>query len=222
MLCEGCGAEDHFVRFCSEKTKKLVFHVANLVSNGADPKDVETLLHDLQFSPDDPDSEETPDQEGESSEANQAENFYLGLADAATAHGILQTKSIDHHAQNRIEAGFKGIIMDNGAEVTVGGMPQHKACCKHTNTKINMRPSSQVFKFGDCIRKSLGIASIRMPLKDEAQFLEYDSHVIDLNAPLLFGLGSFKKYGFYVNQCTDQFMHNKEGWSVPLTLNVML
>lgn len=216
--CFGCGAEDHLIKQCKSSSKLM--HCVAAMSPAEDKEaqhnDIMRKLESIELQQ--REAEESQDPSNSSQQNDPAKNFYNGLANSSTAHAILCAKSIDQRVIQEESTNFKGIVMDNGAEVTAGGAPQHNACLKHTKTKTDLLPSDQAFQFGACLRKSLGIAKMRMPLLDDHHFLEYESHIIDMSAPLLLGLDSFKKYGFYVNVCADRLIHNDQGWGVPLVL----
>ena len=209
--------------------QKLVYHTASGLADAQGNLNVQDLMSAMEhiegedlldlFNAEEEvaDTKQPSETENESEldqDHSMAEEWFT-LSNNSVTHSILHAKSLDKHLLPSKQTAFKGIVMDSGAEVTVGGISQFKAYCQHAGVKPEVEPSSQLFQFGQTIRKSLGIVSIRFPLLNNS-FLEYRSHVINMNVPLLFGLDSFKKYRFYANEVTNQFVSQDEGWYVPL------
>ncbi len=83
-----------------------------------------------------------------------------------------------------------------------------KACkryCPLTRSPLDLTPGSELFKLGNVAHESLGRTVIRMPIDEHGNFLEYETEVIDVNLPVLFGLDNMKKHQWYVNEVTDEF-----------------
>ncbi len=53
--------------------------------------------------------------------------------------------------------------------------------------------------------ESLGRTVIRMPIYEHGNFLKYETEVVDVDLPALFGLYNMKKHQWYVDEVTDEF-----------------
>jgi hypothetical protein len=80
-----------------------------------------------------------------------------------------------------------GVCIDNGCRFTVCGLRQHNAFLRSTDTKHTVpAPSPRRFKFGNAIVALLGTATICFQTTS-GELLAYDTDVIQLNVPALFG-----------------------------------
>ena len=100
---------------------------------------------------------------------------------------------------------FDGICMDDGAQKSVAGLEAYERYCAYTNTPIDLIPSTKIFKLGTGIHKSLRTTIIRFPIDAFGNFLEYETDVINVDAPIFFGLDKMKQHKWFVNEVTDEF-----------------
>ncbi len=94
--------------------------------------------------------------------------------------------------------------MDNGAQKSLAGLPAYKRYCAFIHFPIDLAPSKEKFKFGDITHESLGSTVIRFPVDAEGNYLEYETYVVNLDLPILFGLDKMKKHKWYVNEVTNE------------------
>ena len=87
--------------------------------------------------------------------------------------------------------------MDNGCQKSVAGLPAFLRYCKHAHRSPDLLPSSENFKLGDMVHKSIGVAHLRIPIDTVGNFLEYESGVVDVDIPILFGLDKMKSLLVY-------------------------
>ena len=227
MRCRCCGSEYHFLRDCKEVSPtQLVYYLANMMSRDDAEPDPEQLLDDLQDMSGEPwngeeiegqsAKDETEDDSGESLEI-----FHNMLADKAVQYALCPSEedNIPSILLTGVpETPFEGIVMDHGAENTVGGIRQYKAYCDHTKLPPKkMEPSQKSFKFGDQVVTSLGIARIRFPTDDAGSYFEYPSDIVNIDIPLLFGLDSMKRFGTRVDEVENKVTSKDHGWSASLT-----
>ena len=105
--------------------------------------------------------------------------------------------------------------MENGAQDTIAGYAQYLAYCKHTRTNPLLHNGSKIFKgIGYVLVRSMGVGT-RFPMKNEA-FFECDTHVINTNAPIIFGLDSMKKYCILKDEINEIAIHKNTGTVFPL------
>jgi hypothetical protein len=83
---------------------------------------------------------------------------------------------------------YDGVCIDTGCRFTVCGLRQYNAFLRSTNTKHTvLAPSPRRFKFGNTFVASLGTATICLQTTS-GELLAYDTDVIQINVPALFGL----------------------------------
>jgi hypothetical protein len=83
---------------------------------------------------------------------------------------------------------YDSVCIDTGCRFTVCGLRQYNAFLRSTDTKRTaLAPSPGRFKFGNTIVASLGTATICFQATSGV-LLAYDTDVIQLNVPALFGL----------------------------------
>ena len=88
---------------------------------------------------------------------------------------------------------FHGACLDIGAQRTCIGLPQAKALMKRQGTRLKLKPSPYVFKFGDVRHKSLGQVNICIPTPNYT-FIEVNADVVPADVPLLIGIDTLDKY----------------------------
>ncbi len=107
--------------------------------------------------------------------------------------------------------------MDNGCQKSVAGLPAYLRYCDRAHISPELTPSNEKFKLGDVTHPSIGRATIRVPIDTNGNVLEYDSHVVDVDIPILFGLDNMKKLQWYTNEVTNTFCsHTNESLQVQL------
>jgi hypothetical protein len=83
---------------------------------------------------------------------------------------------------------YDGVCIDTGCRFTVCGLRQYNAFLLSTDTKPTvLAPSPRIFNFGNTIVASFGTATICFQTIS-GELLAYDTDVIQLNMPALFGL----------------------------------
>ena len=128
--------------------------------------DPEKILDALQEMAEEPWSGEDsePEDAGEEDNDDNLEICYNILAENAVSCALCpstETGVCNSTLQENMNVQFDGIVMDHGAQSTVGGLRQYKAYCAHTKLPFeSLKPSGRNFKFGDQIFKSLGVAQI--------------------------------------------------------------
>lgn len=55
-----------------------------------------------------------------------------------------------------------------------------------------------------------------MPIPGHS-FIEVRVDVVAYNIPMLLGLDALDKFGIYVNNVKDVLVHDRAGWTIPLT-----
>jgi hypothetical protein len=94
---------------------------------------------------------------------------------------------VDKHNDDTCDV-YDGVCIDTGCRYTVCGLRQYNAFLRSTDTKHTvLAPSPRRFKFGNTIVASLGTATICFQTTS-GELLAYDTDVIQLNVPALFGL----------------------------------
>jgi hypothetical protein len=94
---------------------------------------------------------------------------------------------VDKHNDDTCDV-HDGVCIDTGCRFTVCGLRQYNAFLRSTDTKNTvLAPSPRRFKFGNTIAASLRTATIRFQTTS-GELLAYDTDVIQLNVPALFGL----------------------------------
>ena len=145
----------------------------------------------------------------DSEEENQiAHIVFNSLVDSAVAHSIFHVSPEYNGRVPKVfqTTDFLGICMDNGAENTVAGKDQFLAYCNHIGTDPTLRPTTRKLKFGNVTHRSLGQATIRFPIDDKT-FFEYESEVVDVDIPVIFGLDSMKKHGWEGGEVRNVMQH---------------
>lgn len=222
MTCRACGSIFHFIRDCNRGSPaRVAYHVASILTqDNPGSYDVDEILNELQEISDDLWSaslDESVDEEQEEQppdEAEAREELHSSLASSSVAHTIHHSnvRAIDLAKRGQQ---FLGVCMDHGAENTVAGLNQYLEYCKFANTEVNLKPSDHWLKFGNSYELSKGIGLIRFPLTD-ANYFEYETDVVDLDIPILFGLDSMKRYGLKVDELEDIIAHPATGMKIPL------
>eukprot|EP00171_Calliarthron_tuberculosum_P023868 IDg23868t1 len=95
--------------------------------------------------------------------------------------------------------------MDNGAQKSIAGLPAYTRYCEHSHKPIDLIPSQEKFKLGKGIHKSLGTTLIRMPIDNSGNYLEYETDVVDVDIPILFGLDKMKELKWHINEVSNEF-----------------
>ena len=133
-------------------------------------------------------------------------NTFHVLAEQAFPHSLEAGKEISIgpnqestilFGRNPKNDGCEGICMDDGARKSVAGLEAYKRYCSFNNTRIDLHPSRETFKLGAGIYKSLGTTLIRFPVDKSGNFLEYETDVINVDTPILFGLDKMKLHKWY-------------------------
>jgi hypothetical protein len=94
---------------------------------------------------------------------------------------------VDKHNDDTCDV-YDGVCIDTGCRFTVCGLRQYNAFLRSTDTKRTaLAPSPRRFKFGNIIMDSLGTATICFQATS-GELLAYDTDVIQLNVPALFGI----------------------------------
>ena len=224
MKCRGCGSDSHLLRHCkSASPAQLVYHLSKI--DDTDQNNVERVLDRLQKYTDEQWFGKESESEGDFNDvaeiADEAQDvLYASLADESVKHAICPdlTKEIENFFEEQTEDPFEGIIMDHGAQNTVGGWRQYTLYCKHTHQRPGpLRPSSKLFKFGETKTRSMGIAMIRFPTDDAGSYFDYPSDIVQIDVPLLFGLDLMKRYRIRVDEVENTIEQKDQGWKASLT-----
>ena len=111
---------------------------------------------------------------------------------------------------------FEGVMLDNGASGTPSGLPAYLRYCQHVGIKPQLRPSINSFvSIGKGIVRSLGVATIRMPLSPTF-FLNFETDIIAQDVPLMFGLDQHRKHGCSSDEYQNSFTHHPSNTTIPV------
>ena len=178
MRCRSCGSDTHLLRQCkSASPAQLIHHISAISSDQKDQMNEEDMLDELQNLPDEEWFVDVSEDDGRDIMEDREEDdrqidslqdvLYADLADVADKHELcpMNTEEGSKVMYARSEkTDFDGIVMDHGAQNTVGGHKQYEAYCRHTKLQHGpLSPSSKTFKFGNRNAQSLGVATIRFP-----------------------------------------------------------
>jgi hypothetical protein len=97
------------------------------------------------------------------------------------ANDISCVNLVDKHNDDTCDV-YDGVCIDTGCRFTVCGLRQYRAFLRSTDTKHTV-----LAKFGNIIVASLGTATICLQTTS-GELLAYDTDVIQLNVPALFGI----------------------------------
>lgn len=111
---------------------------------------------------------------------------------------------------------FEGACMVVGAQRSVVGLAQEKACFRLTKFKPNPKPSFLVNKYGDTSRQSLGTITFKVPLGREL-YLTLIKNVVDANIPLFIGLDILRRKKLLINYLSINLECDSLGFTVTLT-----
>lgn len=99
--------------------------------------------------------------------------------------------------------------MDNGSQKSLSGLPAYKRYCNKDHFPLNLRSSTECFKLGNSIHSSLGTAFTRMPVHNFGNFLEYETDVMNVDIPVLFGLAKIIELKWFINEVTNEFCSHR-------------
>lgn len=89
--------------------------------------------------------------------------------------------------------------MDIGATRSVVWKHQAEAYYRLMGIPVVIMPSSRTFfKFGKHREASIGKAQLRVPYSD-SRYMQLDVDVVEIDVPLLIGLGVMDKHNIYVD-----------------------
>ena len=73
-----------------------------------------------------------------------------------------------------------------------------------------MVPSKKLYRLGNHVRESLARTVIKFTIDERGNSLEYQTDVLDVDIPRLFGLDMMKKLVWYTNEVTDKFIGSEK------------
>lgn len=82
---------------------------------------------------------------------------------------------------------FDGACIDSGADQSVVGINQTKACTRQTGRTIKTVVEPLPFKFGDGQRRGVGIFYTRIPLPYQ-KHIHIPDHIVHAEIPILIGI----------------------------------
>ncbi len=130
--------------------------------------------------------------------------LYSSLADVSTSHPILHNiLPVDKSTtQTHHQVLFAENLDNSTSREFVWTMVVRRASlvsrllryCDHAHISPELTPSNEKFKLGDVTHPSMDEPQSRVPIDTNGNFLEYDSDVVDVYIPILFGLDNMKSY----------------------------
>ncbi len=98
----------------------------------------------------------------------------------------------------------------NWSQRSLAELPAYKRYDADTLSPTALAPSEERFKLGDVTQKSLGTTIIRFPIDEKRNYLEYQTDVVNIDLPILFGLDKMKEQKWYVTEVTNELCNYDE------------
>lgn len=111
---------------------------------------------------------------------------------------------------------FQGACIDSGAQLTVIGLGQAKACCRLIGGGIVKSLKPLTFRFGDKRHKGIGKFKIRVPV-NVLHILDVIADVVDTQVPFLFDLEALTKIKAMLDVGNNVMMSPTVGWELSLS-----
>ena len=140
--------------------------------------------------------------------------FAAHLRESSSTHA-LTTRVYD--SSRYMSSEFYGILIDTGcSKASTGGSAKYRAYCCLVGTPPDIDLSNRIVcHFGVGNAKSLGVATISFPLKD--QKLSVSIHILDEDLPLLLSLADMDRLQLYYNNVEDKLIHTVTGNSMDIS-----
>ena len=110
---------------------------------------------------------------------------------------------------------WQGVYIDTGAQRTVIGLLQAKVYCRFVGCKFKLKASSNQYRFGVDVQKSIGSISIRLPFLKDA-FVPIEVNVVRANEPFLLGLDLLDKLQLYLDTTRNVLISSPGNISGPI------
>lgn len=132
-----------------------------------------------------------------------------------TSTPVNDIRSVDEAFKTLKSASKLGVVFSTGAQFSLFGHNEALAYCKHTCVKMNLTPSSRLFRFTNTTFKSLGKLSVRIPVSSNA-FIERLLGVVQAEIPFPLGGYILDRECIYLNNIVGELVHYQKGWTLDL------
>jgi hypothetical protein len=113
---------------------------------------------------------------------------------------------------------FDGGVVDTGAKNSVMGLVQARRYCRLLGVPFRLAPTSNVFRFGTHVHRSMGRLAVLVPLP-MSYYAATAIDVVDSDVPLIIGLDYLDGTQMYDDNVDDLLVHKPTSQSLPLLKN---
>lgn len=85
-----------------------------------------------------------------------------------------------------------------GAQLSVGGVGQAKACCRSSQIQISLLRKKSSFRVGNTVHESIRIQIVRIPTLIYGH-LQFFINIVPIDVPILLGLQELRLHSFLIN-----------------------
>ena len=216
LLCRHCRSDAHLIRDCPTAPKiGLVRYVCDTAEQGdvlnTTPGDMLDFFQDM--------NDEEYDvflASVESSPAPKTDKPSEALL-STIAHSASVYQAFPSSKNPLYESSsFEGVMLENGAAKSPSRYAAHLRYCNHSGVEPFLRPSSTQFSgIGSGLQKSMGLATVRMPLSSSF-FMTFEVDVIEQDVPLIFGFDLHHRHNCRSNEVSHTFTRHLFGITVPV------